>query len=161
MMIRIGVSGWMFLLVLVHPGCPAQYPEKRKTVVCLHTMTPYSTRHLNESKNTWNRITITTVGFKTYGDYINFTTKNLRQIVNSPCPSRQCYKCNQNSNIKYSEKNTYRCKYTSEKDILSCWFLCNTGTTILISNSHLLFSLQICLQCFDAVGWASGRASGL
>jgi len=24
-----------------------------------------------------------------------------------------------------------------------------------------LFTVQICLQCIDAVGWAAGRASGL
>jgi len=32
-MTTIGVSGWMFLLVLVHPGCPRQSPESRKMVV--------------------------------------------------------------------------------------------------------------------------------
>jgi len=31
----IGVSGWMFLLVPAHPGCPGQNPESRKTVVCV------------------------------------------------------------------------------------------------------------------------------
>jgi len=35
LMIRIGVSGWMFLLVPAHPGCPGQSTESRKTVVCL------------------------------------------------------------------------------------------------------------------------------
>jgi len=33
-MTTIGVSGWMFLLVLAHSGCPGQNPESRKTVVC-------------------------------------------------------------------------------------------------------------------------------
>jgi len=27
--------GWMFLLVPAHPGCPGQFPESRKTVVCV------------------------------------------------------------------------------------------------------------------------------
>ena len=31
----IGVSGWMFLLVPAHLGCPGQNPESRKTVVCV------------------------------------------------------------------------------------------------------------------------------
>jgi len=30
-----GVSGWMFLLVPAHPGCPGQNPESHKTVVCV------------------------------------------------------------------------------------------------------------------------------
>jgi len=34
-MIMIGVSGWIFLLVPVHPGCPGQNPESRKMVVCV------------------------------------------------------------------------------------------------------------------------------
>jgi len=28
-------SGWMFLLVPAHPGCPGQNPNRRKTVVCV------------------------------------------------------------------------------------------------------------------------------
>jgi len=28
-------SGWMFLLVPAHPGCPGQVPQSRKTVVCV------------------------------------------------------------------------------------------------------------------------------
>jgi len=28
-------SGWMFLLVPAHPGCPGQFPQSRKTVVCV------------------------------------------------------------------------------------------------------------------------------
>jgi len=28
-------SGWMFLLVPAHPGCPGQIPQSRKTVVCV------------------------------------------------------------------------------------------------------------------------------
>ena len=35
LMTTIGVSGWMFLLVPAHPGCPGQNPESRKTVVCV------------------------------------------------------------------------------------------------------------------------------
>jgi len=31
----MSVSGWMFLLVLAHPGCPGQIPQSRKTVVCM------------------------------------------------------------------------------------------------------------------------------
>jgi len=27
--------------------------------------------------------------------------------------------------------------------------------------SEILFTNKLCLQCFDAVGWAAGRASGL
>jgi len=34
MMTAIGVSGWIFLLVPAHPGCPRQHPESRKMVVC-------------------------------------------------------------------------------------------------------------------------------
>ena len=29
------LSGWMFLLVPAHPGCPGQIPQSRKTVVCV------------------------------------------------------------------------------------------------------------------------------
>jgi len=32
-MTMIGVSEWMFLLVLAHMGCPGQNPESRKMVV--------------------------------------------------------------------------------------------------------------------------------
>jgi len=32
-MTMIGVSGWVFLLVPAHPGCPRHIPESRKTVV--------------------------------------------------------------------------------------------------------------------------------
>jgi len=28
-------SGWMFLLVPAHPGCPGQFPQSHKTVVCV------------------------------------------------------------------------------------------------------------------------------
>jgi len=31
----------------------------------------------------------------------------------------------------------------------------------LCCNIFLISFRQICLQCFDAVGWAAGRASGL
>jgi len=31
----MSVSGWMFLLVPAHPGCPGQIPQSRKTVVCV------------------------------------------------------------------------------------------------------------------------------
>jgi len=34
-MTTTGVSGWMFLLVAAHPGCPEQNPKSRKTVVCV------------------------------------------------------------------------------------------------------------------------------
>jgi len=34
-MTMIGVSGWMFLLVLVHSGCPGHSPESHKMVVCV------------------------------------------------------------------------------------------------------------------------------
>jgi len=33
LMTTIGVSGWMFLLLPAHLGCPGQNPESRKTVV--------------------------------------------------------------------------------------------------------------------------------
>jgi len=33
LMTTIGVSGWMFLLVLAHPGCPRQSPESCEMVV--------------------------------------------------------------------------------------------------------------------------------
>ena len=35
LMIRIGVSGWMFILVPTYRGCPWQNPESRKMVVCV------------------------------------------------------------------------------------------------------------------------------
>jgi len=31
-------SGWMFLLVPAHPGCPRQILQSRKTVVCVCVM---------------------------------------------------------------------------------------------------------------------------
>jgi len=31
----------------------------------------------------------------------------------------------------------------------------------LLIDFHLLAFKKYCLQCFDAVGWAAGRASGL
>jgi len=34
-MTTMSVSGWMFLLVPAHPGCPGQIPQSRKTVVCV------------------------------------------------------------------------------------------------------------------------------
>jgi len=34
-MTMMSVSGWMFLLVPAHPGCPGQIPQSRKTVVCV------------------------------------------------------------------------------------------------------------------------------
>jgi len=34
LMITIRASGWMFLLVLGHLGCPRQNPESRKLVAC-------------------------------------------------------------------------------------------------------------------------------
>jgi len=36
----------MFLLVLAHPGCPGQFPQSRKTVVCVCVYTN-SERHAN------------------------------------------------------------------------------------------------------------------
>jgi len=35
------------------------------------------------------------------------------------------------------------------------------GTGIVLIFLCLLISWFYCLQCFDAVGWAAGRASGL
>jgi len=37
LMTMIGVSGWGFLLVPGHLGCPRQNPESRKMVVCVYT----------------------------------------------------------------------------------------------------------------------------
>jgi len=33
-MTTMSVSGWMFLLIPAHPGCPGQNPKSRKTVMC-------------------------------------------------------------------------------------------------------------------------------
>ena len=35
LMTTMSVSGWMFLLVPAHPGCPRQNPHSHKTVVCV------------------------------------------------------------------------------------------------------------------------------
>ena len=35
LMTTMSVSGWMFLLVPAHPGCPGQIPQSRKMVVCV------------------------------------------------------------------------------------------------------------------------------
>jgi len=35
------------------------------------------------------------------------------------------------------------------------------GRPPLATAGFLVLVLAICLQCFDAVGWAAGRASGL
>jgi len=35
LMTMMSVSGWMFLLVPAHPGCPGQNLKSRKTVVCV------------------------------------------------------------------------------------------------------------------------------
>jgi len=43
----------------------------------------------------------------------------------------------------------------------ACVFLCVMKTMCGIKISVGLSSLSLCLQCFDAVGWAAGRASGL
>ena len=37
----------------------------------------------------------------------------------------------------------------------------DSGGEIPHTDFLVLKGLQICLQCFDAVGWAAGRASGL
>ena len=34
-------------------------------------------------------------------------------------------------------------------------------TFITLSTKNFCLMLAVCLQCFDAVGWAAGRASGL
>jgi len=36
-----------------------------------------------------------------------------------------------------------------------------TPVCIGFQGTHLQFSFGYCLQCFDAVGWVAGRASGL
>jgi len=41
-----------------------------------------------------------------------------------------------------------------------CWRESVSWCYIIVKNCHYLM-LLICLQCFDTVGWASGRASGL
>ena len=42
-----------------------------------------------------------------------------------------------------------------------CYFhdVCFFITSIV--RSPVMYELYVCLQCFDAVGWAAGRASGL
>jgi len=35
LMTTIDVSGWTFLLVPAHPGCPGHNPDSCKTVVCV------------------------------------------------------------------------------------------------------------------------------
>jgi len=55
-MITTGVSGWMFLLVLAHPGCPGQNPESHKMVVwvcvCLSVNRPNSMPTILLTKST-------------------------------------------------------------------------------------------------------------
>jgi len=42
-------SGGMFLLVPAHPGCPGQFPQSRKTVVCVLRQSVY----LLERQHKW------------------------------------------------------------------------------------------------------------
>ena len=50
---------------------------------------------------------------------------------------------------------------------IGCWGACRQKISLLVivSITVCLFAsfvlLSLCLQCFDAVGWAAGRASGL
>ena len=44
------------------------------------------------------------------------------------------------------------------KNVHIVCILCTCKTVIVNIN---LQSVYLCLQCFDAVGWAAGRASGL
>jgi len=41
-MTTIGVSGWMFLLVPAHPGCPGQNPESWRMVVCVSLLSAFT-----------------------------------------------------------------------------------------------------------------------
>ena len=42
-------------------------------------------------------------------------------------------------------------------------YVCQWGKTFTLKACFFYLSLRLwsCLQCFDAVGWAAGRASGL
>jgi len=49
----------------------------------------------------------------------------------------------------------------SSKILFSPDKLNKIDASLLSTNIEFAFSALICLQCFDAVGWAAGRASGL
>ena len=52
-------------------------------------------------------------------------------------------------------------QYTGkQKPNLRCHLRCSTHCYFIINACRYLF-IYLCLQCFDAVGWAAGRASGL
>jgi len=53
--------------------------------------------------------------------------------------------------------------HPSPSVIAACWSESKMGTSVLVSE-HIhfcFFHYLFCFQCFDAVGWAAGRESGL
>ena len=50
-------SGWMFLLVPAHPGCPGQFPQSRKTVVCVFVIMIHQCHRWTDRQMTCNRKT--------------------------------------------------------------------------------------------------------
>ena len=61
--------------------------------------------------------------------------------------------------------NSYKtCSYKAEYfwlSLHSIYLTSFSGTCYLKTESVLFLSNRRCLQCFDAVGWVAGRASGL
>ena len=61
-MIRMGVSGWMFLLVPAYPGCPGSKAVKRSLLLLLfHIKYPEAIRSNSTRKLSWFEITKTLI----------------------------------------------------------------------------------------------------
>ena len=87
LMTTIGVSGWTFLLVPAHPGCPRQNPKSRKTVVCMTLLRCCISTHLTFQVSQGSAATDLRWGenfnkFLFNSSFLNIAVKKLRKSVN-------------------------------------------------------------------------------
>jgi len=61
---------------------------------------------------------------------------------------------------KHEQKIGSYAENNSSQSVLLNWTL-NRSYCLCLSISIYLLCVYLCLQCFDAVGWVAGRASGL
>ena len=152
---RMGVSGWMFLLVPVYPGCPGQTAVKwllfQMFIAQIFTKNAETEIKCILRKVNWAHIMHTITLGRKEADDSSSSWHVVIPVLYSPmnlsclCVSMNCL-CNNNQqwHIQQEYQNSQHRRH----------FVDSLYQTLLVLTN-------ICLQCFDAVGWAAGRASGL
>jgi len=129
-MTTMSVSGWMFLLVPAHPGCPGQIPESHKTVVCVCVCVCVCVLYL---KHYW---------FHFFPDTVHTGSRHLMSDQGSPVFFR---------NILCLVSFNGLLRYTYVIPCWICWWMFND----VCVNRMPLISVR---RCYMKTGSSSGRS---